>query len=58
MESCRYEKNLAARFAIVEYTNMETSHIGTYDLSQDYLRFMFAEVLAVFSVNGYDPCRP
>ena len=36
-------KNLAARFAIVEYKNTESSEVGTYDLSQDYFRFMFAE---------------
>ena len=35
-------KNLAARFAIVEYTTEESSEPTTYDLSQDYFRFMFA----------------
>ena len=36
-------KNLAARFAIVEYLDEESSETGQYDLSQDYFRFMFAE---------------
>lgn len=35
-------KNLAARFAVVEYTTEESSEVQTYDLSQDYFRFMFA----------------
>lgn len=35
--------NLAARFAIVEYTDEESSETGRYDLSQDYFRFMFVE---------------
>jgi transposase len=35
--------NLAARFAIVDYTTEESSEPQTYDLSQDYFRFMFAE---------------
>ena len=35
--------NLAARFAIVEYTAEGSSAVETYDLSQDYFRFMFAE---------------
>lgn len=37
--------NLAARFAIVEFPNEETSEMETYDLSQDYFRFMFTEGL-------------
>lgn len=36
-------RNLAARFAIVQYTSAETSEVETYDLSQDYFRFLFAE---------------
>jgi transposase len=43
--STKEAKNLAARFAIVEYTNTETSQIEMYDLSQDYFRFMFTEGL-------------
>jgi hypothetical protein len=35
--------NLAARFAIVEYTQPQSSAVEWYDLSQDYFRFMFAE---------------
>lgn len=35
-------RNLAARFAIVEYTSEGSSAVETYDLSQDYFRFMFA----------------
>ena len=38
-------RNLAARFAIIEYTTEETSAVETYDLSQDYFRFMFADSL-------------
>lgn len=34
-------QNLAARFALVEYTSEETSRVETYDLSEDYFRFMF-----------------
>lgn len=36
-------RNLAARFAIVPYMVEESSVVETYDLSQDYFRFMFAE---------------
>jgi transposase len=35
-------KNLAARFAIVEYSTVGSSELQRYDLSQDYFRFMFA----------------
>jgi transposase len=35
--------NLAARFAVVEYLDEESSQTGRYDLSQDYFRFIFAE---------------
>ena len=35
--------NLAARFAVVEYVDEDSSETGQYDLSQDYFRFMFAE---------------
>jgi len=35
--------NLAARFAIVEYTTEGASAVETYDLSQDYFRFLFAD---------------
>jgi transposase len=41
--STKEATNLAARFAIVEYTDEESSETGQYDLSQDYFRFMFAE---------------
>lgn len=34
--------NLAARFAIVEFLNQESSEVETYDRSQDYFRFMFS----------------
>jgi transposase len=36
-------QTLAARFAIVPYTTDEASTPDTYDLSQDYFRFMFAD---------------
>ncbi len=36
-------KTLAARFAIVEYTTADSAELATYDLSQDYFRFMFAD---------------
>jgi len=39
--STKEAENLAARFAIVEYTTEESSEAGTYDLSRDYFRFMF-----------------
>jgi len=35
--------NLAARFAIVEYTTEDSDESQTYDLSDDYFRFMFAD---------------
>ncbi len=35
-------RNLAARFAIIEYTSEGSSAVETYDLSQDYFRFLFA----------------
>jgi hypothetical protein len=41
--STKEAANLAARFAIVEYTDEQSSETGQYDLSQDYFRFMFAE---------------
>ena len=37
--------NLAARFALVEYKSDDSQVPSTYDLSQDYFRFMFAEGL-------------
>jgi len=36
-------KTLATRFAIVAYTTEDSSEPDTYDLSQDYFRFMFAD---------------
>ena len=36
-------RTLAARFAIVTYTTDESAAPDTYDLSQDYFRFMFAD---------------
>jgi transposase len=41
--SSKEARNLAARFAIVEYTTEETEKPQAYDLSQDYFRFLFAE---------------
>lgn len=41
--STKEAANLAARFAIVDYVDRESSETGQYDLSQDYFRFMFAE---------------
>ena len=40
--STREATNLAARFAIVEYSTDRSPQLQTYDLSQDYFRFMFA----------------
>jgi transposase len=37
--------NLAARFANVRYVSDDSQEIQTYDLSQDYFRFMFADGL-------------
>jgi len=39
--STKEAQNLAARFAIVEYATEKSSEVETYDLSQDYFRFMF-----------------
>jgi hypothetical protein len=41
--STKEAANLAARFAIVEYRDEESSETGQYDLSQDYFRFMYVE---------------
>ena len=41
--SAQEAQNLAARFAIVEYTTGDFAEPETYDLSQDYFRFMLAE---------------
>ena len=41
--STKEAANLAARFAVVEYFDEESSQSGQYDLWQDYFRFMFAE---------------
>jgi hypothetical protein len=41
--STKEAMNLAARFAIVEYIDEESSKTGQYDLSQDYFRFLFVE---------------
>jgi hypothetical protein len=41
--SSKEAKNLAARFAIVQYTTEQSSRVEAYDLSQDYFRFMFVE---------------
>ena len=38
----REATNLAARFAMVEYSTDRSPQLQTYDLSQDYFRFMFA----------------
>ena len=35
--------NLAARFAIVEYTTEDSDELPTYDLSDNYFRFLFAD---------------
>lgn len=40
--STKEAKNLAARFAVVQYTPEESEQVESYDLSQDYFRFMFA----------------
>ncbi len=37
--------NLAAWFSIVEYPAPDSAELQTYDLSQDYFRFLFAEGL-------------
>lgn len=41
--SAKEARNLAARFAIVQYAESESNATGTYDLSDDYFRFMFAK---------------
>lgn len=40
--STKEAKNLAARFAVIEYQESDSEQTGTYDLSEDYFRFMFA----------------
>lgn len=41
--STKEAANLAARFAVIEYRQDDSERTETYDLSQDYFRFMFAE---------------
>jgi transposase len=41
--STKEAANLAARFAVVEYLDEQSSQTHPYDRSQDYFRFMFAE---------------
>ena len=41
--SSKEAANLAARFALVDYVDQDSSETGLYDLSQDYFRFMFVE---------------
>lgn len=41
--STKEAANIAARFAMVEYRQDDLGQTETYDLSQDYFRFMFAE---------------
>jgi len=36
-------KNLAARFTMVEYTTENSTESTTYDMSQDYFRFLFTD---------------
>ena len=43
--STKEAKNLAARFAVVDYTQDDGSENGSYDLSQDYFRFMFSNAV-------------
>ncbi len=40
--SSKEAANLAARFAIVDFTTDECDEVQTYDHSEDYFRFMFA----------------
>lgn len=41
----REARNLAARFAVVDYEITGTAETGSYDQSEDYFRFMFVEGL-------------
>ena len=41
--STKEATNLAARFALVDYSTDDSPELQQYDLSQDYFRFMFAE---------------
>jgi transposase len=43
--STKEAKNLAARFALVDYVPAESDQIESYDQSQDYFRFMFADAV-------------
>lgn len=43
--STKEAKNLAARFAVVEYREADSERTDTYDLSEDYFRFMFADAV-------------
>ena len=41
-QSSKEAMNLAARFAVVNYTVDDSDEVKSYDLSQDYFRFLFA----------------
>lgn len=43
--STKEATNLAARFAVIDYRVADSEQTESYDLSQDYFRFMFAEAL-------------
>jgi hypothetical protein len=43
--STKEATNLAARFAIVDYTTENCQQIHQYDMSQDHFRFMFAQAV-------------
>ena len=55
--STKEAENLAARFAIVEYTTEESSEAGTYDLSQGYFRFMFTANVEPANNHGEQQIR-
>ena len=56
--SAKEAQNLTARFAIVEYTTEESAEPETYDLSQDYFRFMFAEGVEPTNNHSEQQIRP
>ena len=56
--SAKEAQNLTARFTIVEYTSEESAEPETYDLSQDYFRFMFAEGVEPTNNHSEQQIRP
>ncbi len=54
---CKEATNLAARFAMVEYPSSDGTETLTYDLSEDYFRFMFVDGVEPTNNHGEQQIR-